>query len=529
MVDAEVHRGHDERWSSKLGLIVAVAGSAVGLGNFLRFPGQAAEHGGGAFMVPYFLALLLLGIPIAWVEWTLGRCGGRRGLHSAPAILGLVGGGPAFRYLGVVGLLIPLVIYLYYVLIESWCLRYTFEYLVGGMDLGDDATRYAATSEALFVRFTGSADNGLIIGGRLHPSVLAWLLVVGVNVWVLFAGLSRGIERFVRIAMPTMAVCAIIVLVRVLTLGAPDPAHPERDVVAGLGFMWNPDLAALLDFRTWLAAAGQIFFSLSVGFGIVLNYSSYLRHDDDVVLSGLTAVSTNEVFEVGFGGLITLPAAFVFLGATAAVGGTFGLGFVTLPVVFEHMGALGRAIGALWFFMLFLAAITSSLSMLQPVVAFVMEALAVPRRRAVGLVALTTTLGSLWVIYFSKDLVALDTLDFWVGTALIFVLASLQLAVFVWRLGVDRGLEEAHRGAELKIPRVYRPVLKYVAPAFLLVVFAGFCVQSLPATVRGLADRPVAAATLGFIGGLLLLLLFLVHTAGRRGALSPMDDGGGGE
>jgi SNF family Na+-dependent transporter len=133
----------------------------------------------------------------------------------------------------------------------------------------------------------------------------------------------------------------MIVLIRVLTLGTPDPTHPDQNVLNGLGYLWNPDFSKLSDFDTWLAAAGQIFFSLSVGFGVILNYASYLKKKDDIALSGFTASATNELFEVGFGGLITITAAFVFLGASG-VGGGFGLGFQTLPVVFEQMGAAGR-------------------------------------------------------------------------------------------------------------------------------------------------------------------------------------------
>ena len=159
------------------------------------------------------------------------------------------------------------------------------------------------------------------------------------NIILVYRGLSGGIEKFCRFALPAMAVLAIIVLVRVLTLGTPDPALPDRNVVNGLGWLWNPNFSKLTDFDTWLAAAGQIFFSLSVGFGVILNYASYLKKKDDIALSAFTAGATNELFEVGFGGLITLTAAFVFLGAFE-VTGTFGLGFQTLPVVFEQMGQL---------------------------------------------------------------------------------------------------------------------------------------------------------------------------------------------
>ena len=121
------------QWGSRIGVILAVSGSAVGLGNFLRFPGNAAANGGGAFMIPYFIALLLLGIPIGWAEWTMGRYGGRKGFHSAPAILGMMGKGAIARFMGAFGVLIPLVVYFYYVMIESWCLRYAWTYATGGV------------------------------------------------------------------------------------------------------------------------------------------------------------------------------------------------------------------------------------------------------------------------------------------------------------------------------------------------------------------------------------------------------------
>ena len=121
-------------------------------------------------------------------------------------------------------------------------------------------------------------------------------------------------------------------LVRVLTLGTPDPNKPEQNLINGLGFMWNPKWEKLGDFKTWLAAAGQIFFTLGVGFGIIINYSSYLKRKDDVVLSSLTASAVNEFFEVCLGGMITIPAAFMFLGAGAGGYGTFDLGFKVLPM-----------------------------------------------------------------------------------------------------------------------------------------------------------------------------------------------------
>ncbi|MDA1092993.1 MAG: sodium-dependent transporter [Acidobacteria bacterium] len=511
-----------EQWNSNLGVILAVAGSAVGLGNFLRFPGQAAANGGGAFLIPYFAALLFLGIPIGWAEWAMGRYGGRKGLHSAPAIMGVIGKGTIARHLGVVGVLIPLGVSYYYVFIEAWTFGYFLQYLTGG--IGVDITRpiaeQTATASQFYNTFTGSAGDGRLFTRAGTLTLFSWVVVFSVNLWFVFRGLSKGIEKFCTYAMPAMAVCALIVLARVLTLGTPDPAAPDQSVINGLGYMWNPNYAKLGDFQTWLAAAGQVFFSLSVGFGVIINYASYLKRDADVALSGLTASATNGLFEVGFGGMITLTSAFVFLGVsgtTAAVAtGSFGLGFATLPVVFAHMGPFGPVIGAAWFFMLFLAAITSSLSMYQPVVALLKESLGVSHGRATALVAGLGTIGALLTLWFTADGAFWSTLDFWVGTCLIFVMAGIQIICFGWIFGIDRGWREIHTGAAIKIPRVFRFVMKYVAPAYLIIVFVGFCWQNLGAALTAAWATSGARAGILTIVATVVLLLLVVHRGESR-------------
>jgi neurotransmitter:Na+ symporter, NSS family len=522
---------HKDQWGTRVGVILAVAGSAVGLGNFLRFPGQAAANGGGAFMIPYFCALLVLGIPIGWAEWTMGRYGGRKGFHSAPAIMGTIGRGRVARYLGIIGVLIPLGVSFYYVFIEAWCLGYCWQFveaMFGGPGLGidPDASIEAQTqaSASFFDDFTGQRANGAIFTD-FGETALFWLAVIGVNVFFVFRGLSKGIEKFCSLALPAMAICALFVLIRVLTLG-PNPDAPEQNVANGLGFMWNPDFTALAKPQTWMAAAGQIFFSLSVGFGVIINYASYLKKKDDVVLSGLTASATNEVFEVGFGGMITLTASFVFLGLSgtigAVAGGSFGLGFKTLPVVFAHM-PLGNLIGALWFFMLFLAAITSSLSMYQPTLAFVQEALGIDRIKSTVVVTVLGVAGSAWVVWFSAGSVALGTIDEWVGTFLIVVLAAIQVILFGWVFGIERGRKEAHEGAQMHIHPVFWLIIKYVAPVYLLVTIGRFVWVTLPEWVAALADNPVARNTLLLIGGVIVILCTLVHVGEKRWRALGMD------
>src|SRR5688572_11700669 len=505
------------QWGTRVGVILAVAGSAVGLGNFLRFPGQAAAHGGGAFMIPYIAALLLLALPIGWAEWSMARYGGEKGFHSGPAIMGMVGRGRVARYFGILAVLIPMVVYMYYVYIEAWCLRYAWEYLTGGVALTGSIEEQVRTSATFFSQTTGTDTDGV-----LNMSSVFWLIVVALNIVLVYRGLKGGIEKFCSFALPAMAVLAVIVLIRVLTLGTPNPALPEQNVLNGLGYLWNPDYSKLTHFDTWLAAAGQVFFSLSVGFGVILNYASYLKKKDDIALSGFTASATNELFEVGFGGLITITAAFVFLGASG-VGGGFGLGFQTLPVVFEQMGGIGRWIGFAWFFLLFLAAITSSISMLQPVKTFFEEALGISSGKAIAWVSIICGMGSLWVIWFSKNMVALDTMDFWVGTFCIFVLATVQIICFGWIWGVKNGARELDQGALIRIPRVFLFIMKYVAPAYLLVVLAGFTYFDLRKKLGEMAGNPVALWTLIIIGAVVVMLLAMVMIGERRWRAAGMD------
>lgn len=528
-----------ENWGSRVGVILAVAGSAVGLGNFLRFPGLAAMNGGGVFMIPYFISLLVLGIPVCWVEWTMGRYGGTKGFNSAPGIFSVLWRHPISKYFGALALIVPVGIYMYYVYIEAWCLAYAWDYATGAM------RQYGTNVDAFkshFEQFVGKASNGFLLsestrngaggatGNVLQESVIFLVIVFVINFVLIYRGVVKGIETFCKFAMPVLMIAAVVILIRVLTLGTPDPAQPENNVNAALGYMWNPRIEggdawkALANPQLWLNAAGQIFFSLSVGFGIILNYASYLRRDDDVALSGLTACSMNEFCEVCLGGLITVPVAFLFLGSSGMtqdnLGSSFSLGFNALPAVFARM-PLGQFFGMLWFFLLFTAAITSSLSMLQPAIAFFEEGFNLSRRIAVTCLGMITAIGSMLVVYFSKNLLALDTLDTWIGTLCIFILATVQVITVGWLFGIDRASAEAARGAALRIPRFVWYVAKYVSPVYLLTIFGLWCYYQLPSIIGGIRklpreDKGTVLLMLSFIVVLLIFFGLLVNLAGKR-------------
>lgn len=499
-----------DAWGSRLGIILAVTGSAVGLGNFLRFPGLAAKYGGGTFMIPYFIAFLLLGLPIAYIEWSIARYGGSRGYHSAPGIFRAIWPHKISPYLGVVGLIVPIGIYMYYVFIEAWCLYYAWGFLSGALNLGRDVTAY----KSFFESFTGAGENGALFV-EFSPALISLVVCYALNFLFVYRGIA-GIERISRWGMPVLLLLALVVLARVMTLGTPNPALPERNVLNGLGHLWNPPMQqglieSLANAQLWMEAAGQIFFSLSVGFGVIINYASYLNKKDDIMLSATTAAAGNEFAEVALGGLITVPAAFVFLGA-AGIGSTFGLGFVSLPAVFAHM-PFGQIFGALWFFLLFIAAITSSVSMLQPGIAFLEEGLNLNRRKSSVVLLLITLGGSLFVAYYSKNLEALDTMDFWAGTFFIFVLALFQVFVAGWLFGVENVLKEAAEGSRIRIPKFLPVVIKYICPAFLITIFGLWCWQKFPEQWAKIQGNTVTQLTILFLVGALVLFLAFTYLA----------------
>ena len=506
-----------QRWGSRLGVVLAVAGSAVGLGNFLRFPGIAASNGGGAFMIPYFVSFFLLGLPLMWIEWTIGRFGGGFGHSTAPGVFHTMWQKNRFiKYFGVMGIFGPVVIFSYYTYVESWLLGYSVFAITG---------QYAgcADSEAMgaFLRgYQGVAVNSHFDG--VGTAYVFFLITFAINVIVVGFGISRGIERFCTTALPLLLVIAVVLVVRVLTLGTPDASQPENNVLNGLGFLWNPKWDALKEPKVWLAAAGQIFFTLSCGFGVILTYASYLRRNDDVALSGLTAAATNEMAEVVLGGSLVIPAAFAFIGAagvqTIAGQGIFDIGFITMPLILGKM-AFGQVFGFLWFFLLFAAGVTSSISLAQPAIAFLEDEFTLTRREAAVLFAVATFLLCQPVIFFYGNGV-LGEMDFWGTTVCLVVFATVEAILFGWVFGIDRAWTELHAGSDIRIPRAYRFIIKYVTPLMLLTILGCwvwtdwkkqlFLEDVLP------GDRPIVLMTRVGLMGLFVFLLLMVRIVWRR-------------
>jgi len=460
-----------EHWKTRIGLILAMAGNAVGLGNFLRFPVEAAKHGGGVFMIPYIVSLFLIGIPLMWLEWTIGRYAGIRGHGSPPAFLSLGWKHPIAKYLGVIGLFTPTVIAIYYVYIESWTLAYGFLSLTNSLPIVDhteiqDINAYLAPFQTFHKNFLGDTDGPLMYPSRY--AYLAFIITLCLNMYILSRGIVKGIERVAKIAMPLLFLFAIVLVVRVFTLK--NPVNPDIDIIKGLKYIWEPDFSKISDPSIWLAAAGQIFFTLSLGTGAIQVYASYLREKDDIALSGFATATSNELAEVILGGSIAIPAAIIFFGVVnaqeIAQSGAFRLGFITLPAVFQNL-PFGNIFGALWFFLLFFAGITSSLALCQPAISFLEDELKLSRKESSLILGIIIFFSSHLVIFFKG---AIEEMDFWAGTFGLVFFATIETMVFMWIFGGEKVWEELHKGADIRVPRIFFYILKYVSPILLLTI-----------------------------------------------------------
>jgi NSS family neurotransmitter:Na+ symporter len=456
-----------ESWGTRVGLILAMAGNAVGLGNFLRFPVQAVNNGGGAFIIPYLVCFLLMGIPLLWIEWSMGRFGGRSNNHSTPFILDTMTKRSFWKYFGVFGIFTNIAVAAYYCYIESWTMSYVYHSIVGTFD------GLSQTQVAQF--FTSYVDIGVSTTGIPYEAVIFYILCLGLNTWILSRGLA-GVEKAAKIGMPLLILFGVFLALRGLTLGTSGASAevPTASAWDGLNFLWTPQFDSLSNPKVWLAAAGQIFFTLSVGMGTIHCYAAYVRSKDDIALNAVSAGFMNEFVEVVLGSLIVIPIAAGYLGLDwVKENAGFGMAFQTMPFLFEKWGPVLSAVaGVMWFGLLFFAGITSSLAMGTPWMGFMRDEFGWGRMKgALSFGAIVLLLGLPTVIFFQEGV--FDEYDYWAGTVALVVFALAETVLFAWVFGMDKGWKELMSGSDLQVPTIYKFIIKYITPAMLLVVFLG--------------------------------------------------------
>lgn len=454
-------RQNKESWQSRTGLVLAMAGNAVGLGNFLRFPAKAIENGGGSFIIPYLVCFLLIGLPMLFVEWSMGRFGGSRGDHSTPFILNSMGKWPLWKYIGVFGIFTNIAVAAYYCYIESWTLSYVYHSLAGTFQ-----GQSAGQVQDFFNRNT--QDPG-------WPNYFFWIICLALNTWILSRGLSGGVEKVAKIGMPLLILFGIFLAVQGLTLTAGSKGA-VNDGLTGFEKLWTPDFSSIWQPGIWLAAAGQIFFTLSVGMGSIQCYASYMKPDDDIALNAMSAGWMNGFVEVVLGGAIVIPIAVGYLGIEGVMdlaGSKWGLGFQTMPYLFQQWGAwLGVFAGCAWFGLLFFAGITSSLAMGTPCMGFLQDEFGWRRSRAALAFGLAVfALGAPTVIWYEYGV--FDEFDYWAGDVSLVVFALLETILFAWVFGMKKGWAEITRGADIRVHPAFRFIIQYVTPLMLLIILLG--------------------------------------------------------
>jgi len=359
-----------DQWTNKLGFLLAAIGSAVGLGNLWRFPYVAASNGGGAFLLPYFFAIITAGIPILILEYTMGK----KYRGGAPVTWARIN--EKFEFVGWFQAMVAFVIGVYYFAIIVWVLSY----------VGFSFTEaWGADPTGFFLEYLGVTDSALHLGGIRTNLVIPFLIIWAVVAFLMYKGISKGIEMACRICLPILLVLVLILVIRGLTLpGALD----------GLEYMFKPDWNALMEPSVWVAAYGQIFYSLSIGFAIMIAYSSYLPKETDVVNSAFITATANHGFEVFAGiGVFSIMGYMAFqqgvpVEDVAASG--IGLAFMTFPTAISSLPTLNAVFGVCFFGALLTAGVTSMVSILQAVVSSFHDKFDMEHKKAVTVVLVPT-------------------------------------------------------------------------------------------------------------------------------------------
>lgn len=442
------HRRHKRaQFSSKFGVIAAAAGSAVGLGNIWKFPYITGQYGGGAFLVVYLIFILLIGMPIMLSELMVGR----RARKNPFGAFQKLAPGSAWKYVGLLGIMAALLTLSFYGVIAGW----SMEYIILSAKNAFNGQSPKQLQDA-FEQFISSPIEPLLYQ-------IPFMIFTGA---ILISGIKNGIEKSAKIMMPLLVLIIILLDIRALTLPGSS---------AGLEFLFKPDFSKLTGDGV-LAALGHAFFSLSLGFGILITYGSYISNENNLGRTTMQ-VSFADTAIALLAGVAILPAVFAF-GIDPGQGP--GLVFITLPNVFAQMPG-GVIFAILFFILLTLAALTSSVSLLEVVVVYFSEELKIKRRTAVFLA--TTIISLLGVIcslsmgsfkeYTVGGLNFFDALD-WLASNALLPIGGMFISLFVgWKLGADIASNELRKGGHFPhwLLRAFIFICRYIAPVAILFVF----------------------------------------------------------
>ncbi|MBQ8780767.1 MAG: sodium-dependent transporter [Oscillospiraceae bacterium] len=432
-------------FSSKIGFVLAAAGSAVGLGNIWRFPYLAAKYGGGIFLLVYIILAVTFGFSLMITEIAIGRKTGK-------SVIGAYGDiNKKFAPLGVIAASVPAIIFPYYCVIGGWVLKYLMVYILG--------------------QGPAAADNGDYFNGFISSTgepTLYLAIYMGLTAVVVMLGVEKGIEKVSKVLMPVLVAISVAIAVYVLTMDG---------AMEGFIYYIKPDFANF-SIKTVVAAMGQLFYSMSLAMGIMITYGSYMRKEDN--LEG--SVRQIEVFDTAIAflaGMMIVPSVFAFSGGDkSALNAGPSLMFITLPNVFESMSA-GRVIGTVFFVLVALAALTSSISLMETIVSIIMEKFKLKRIPACLIIiafsfaiAMLSVLGySSWshVLIFGKQF--LDFFDFLSNNIIMPIVAFLTCILIGYVAKTTYVEDEVQLNSEFKSKKLFRIMIKFVSPVFMIAIF----------------------------------------------------------
>ena len=441
-----------ESWSARSGFIIAAIGSAVGLGNIWRFPYVAYENGGGAFLIPYLIAIFAAGLPLLFLDYAVGH----KYRKAPPTAYKKLMNSEALGWWQV---MVTLLIGIYYASVLSWAGSYMF-YSIG--------QQWGTDTEKFF--FTSYLQNGEGLAFGFVPTLFIGLVIVwAVVMFILYGGVKKGVELSNKIFIPLLLILFSILVVQALRLpGAVD----------GLNAFFTPNWEAMTNYKVWLAAFGHIFFSLSVGFGIMLTYSSYLKRKTNLTGSGLVVALANSSFEILAG--IGIFAALGFMAYSAGssvdevVSGGIGLAFIAFPKIISSLGAGGDLFGFLFFASLTVAGVTSMVSILQVPIAAFQDKLGWSRKRAVTIIAGGSAIVSTILFSTHSAITFVDIIDYFANNIGIVGGGLLSIILVTWfRRPLLKELQHhVNQYSSIKLGWGWNFLLTIVTPLSLLVALA---------------------------------------------------------
>lgn len=478
-----------DQWGTKVGFILAAVGSAVGLGNIWRFPYLVYSNGGGAFLIPYFFAIFTAGIPLLILEYGMGH----KFRGSTP--LAMARGNKRWEWLGWWPSINAFLILLYYSMILSWALKYfTLSFTKGW---GDDPNTY------LFNDFLQLSSSPFEFGKIVWPVLIGITALWVVNWFICFRGINQGIEKLNKILLPTLLFIMVVIVIKGTTLAGAS---------AGLNKLFTPDWSKVSDPKVWIAAYGQVFFSLSIAMGIMITYSSYLPKKTDINNSAFMTAFANCGFEflcsIGVFSILGFMATSQGVGVDEVVSSGIGLAFIVFPKVFTVMGTWGTILSVLFFACLVFAGLTSSVSLVEAVTSAVIDKTGWERKKVVSGICLVGFIIST-AFATQAGLYLLDIMDNFINNYGIVVVGLLEAIVIGWIIKAETIRKHTNSVSYYNIGKWWNVAVMFITPAILTYML----IQSLINEFKHpYGDYPLASLLLygwgiiglGIIGALLI-------------------------